>query len=912
MEDGAYVSFAEMKPWMELEEINYHDGDLGKELYEVYSNFENKVRTFKEAKMAMYNKGKSRGYFKPKGKGKFKSKKGSGFGKPSAMAVSPSGKGYGGKSGKGSSSSSTGRPSDKPGYTGCFICGDLGHDYRMCPKRSQPTSPSARGANLVAWVDENEGEEYLDQVDYPSDICESDVCPFEMQDRKDELWLFQQEAAGMEQVQAEIMMTQSDESDDGAAQGEGEDLAPHVLAAQQSVPETSDKLRYAVVDTGATETVGSLDALQFIMNKRLQDRGHEMIEIDTSRRKSFRFGNGESKRSVSHVRLPQTVNGEFTALGVYAMDVPEVPILLGIKTLRRLGAIIDITHETIEFRRLFPGVRVHLCQGRNGHLLLDMCSDWVTLESYSPMNRPIQENLMTVESESKEEPNAIPAAHSASVRNVTWETTKERHDVLDKSVASMETKDTLRTTKDNGTKDNTEIVTETENVHVSVASVRPAQEDSKILPDSHGDRESHVAGPQQDGGPGEEGNQEEGVAGVVGQQVGLGSRSTSRSKRSSSQWTALSGEALPGASGEGLPVGSQRLRKVDNMCSVSSSAVLCAGSGPERHSSQPGPDSNGRGDSNEDKGRRSTTKRSDHSEHWSAGSGGFVVAPLGGGEGAESQVERQEEAGESPGSQFDSGVPEHGGHGQEGSQERSSFLSGGTRGRAEAGERRHMVSSDSTVHTISCGLNECTDPSSNNLRSDFEEELRNETYVTWETPKDVLGLLAQQTEKCVCEVVEAFSAFSGFQLDFMEVCCGPDSGLTTAVREMGGTAERIGLQNNMDLTTPNGLERARKFCAETRPRSMWLSPICGPTSPMQNVSQRTLKQCLDLKRKRKMSRKMAKSCVILAREQLERNGEIGWEWPFRNDGWFSPKSKSFSRNWIGKVFCIRHDLTVAW
>ena len=85
----------------------------------------------------------------------------------------------------------------------------------------------------------------------------------------------------------------------------------------------------------------------------------------------------------------------------------------------------------------------------------------------------------------------------------------------------------------------------------------------------------------------------------------------------------------------------------------------------------------------------------------------------------------------------------------------------------------------------------------------------------------------------MCGVVEAMSAFSGFQLDFMEVCCGPESGLTSAVREMGGTAERIGLQNKMDLTTPQGLDRARKFCAETKPRSMWLSPVCGPTSPMQ-------------------------------------------------------------------------------
>ena len=52
---------------------------------------------------------------------------------------------------------------------------------------------------------------------------------------------------------------------------------------------------------------------------------------------------------------------------------------------------------------------------------------------------------------------------------------------------------------------------------------------------------------------------------------------------------------------------------------------------------------------------------------------------------------------------------------------------------------------------------------------------------------------------------EVFANLSGFQLDFMEVCCGPDSGLTAAVRAMGGTGERIGLQNKMDLTTPIGV-----------------------------------------------------------------------------------------------------------
>ena len=200
LEDGAYVSFSEMKPWLELEDIAYHDNDLGKELYEVYANF-------RESRMAMYQKGKNRGYFPPKGKSKGKSKRPmSSFPVATKRAAIMVGKGFGGRTSKGSSGSVL-KPSDKPGFTGCFICGDMGHDYKNCPKRSSPTTSPSRSANMIALVDD-------------------------------------------------AFMIAEDT-------GNCDDLTNHIMAAKEAICEGEGKLRFAVVDTGATETVGSLDALDF-------------------------------------------------------------------------------------------------------------------------------------------------------------------------------------------------------------------------------------------------------------------------------------------------------------------------------------------------------------------------------------------------------------------------------------------------------------------------------------------------------------------------------------------------------------------------------------------------------------------------------------------------------------------------
>lgn len=97
----------------------------------MYAAYEDKVRTFVQARALMKNKTNNRGFF-PSVKGKFQKGKGMGKSKgkstPAVMAASSSGSPGSGKGRQ--------RPGD-PDYTGCFICGARDHSFQNCPKRQQ-------------------------------------------------------------------------------------------------------------------------------------------------------------------------------------------------------------------------------------------------------------------------------------------------------------------------------------------------------------------------------------------------------------------------------------------------------------------------------------------------------------------------------------------------------------------------------------------------------------------------------------------------------------------------------------------------------------------------------------------------------------------------------------------------------
>ena len=77
---------------------------------------------------------------------------------------------------------------------------------------------------------------------------------------------------------------------------------------------------------------------------------------------------------------------------------------------------------------------------------------------------------------------------------------------------------------------------------------------------------------------------------------------------------------------------------------------------------------------------------------------------------------------------------------------------------------------------------------------------------------------------------------------------------------------------------------------------MWFSLPCGPNRPVQNLNQKNLEQIRNPKKKRRKAKRIIRRCLKLAREQVNRGGHIGWEWPRTNLGWQDTEIQSFFRS----------------
>ncbi|CAE7912341.1 unnamed protein product, partial [Symbiodinium necroappetens] len=299
------------------------------ELEEAYAAVDQKARSFVEARQAVKARNLSRGFypFAPSSKGgAFKGKKGKGKGKPK-------GKGYGAASSSSAPpvlavSGSSGLNDDgsgflgaavgDPAYTGCFICGSKAHDFRHCPKRQN----KGGGKGSVHFASE------VGTIFFNEDLQSSTTSPLPWPSSP--IYAIQEDGA-----EGEIF-----------SQDPSEDLSG-----------------YAVLDSGATETVASLPALEALMKVRQGSGGtvsSDGFQVLDQPPKKFKFGNGEFAVSSSFLLLPQQIGEHHVDLGVYTLDVVGVPVLIGIKTMMRLHAVVDFAHCRAVFAAVDAGLVVPL------------------------------------------------------------------------------------------------------------------------------------------------------------------------------------------------------------------------------------------------------------------------------------------------------------------------------------------------------------------------------------------------------------------------------------------------------------------------------------------------------------------------------------------------------------------------
>lgn len=122
--------------------------------------------------------------------------------------------------------------------------------------------------------------------------------------------------------------------------------------------------------------LGSIHALEAVADnnmKKYQD--NHVVEVDTSTRPTFGFGNSSRNQCVSTAKLKIKAGDRMGHLQVHALEEGQGPVLLSISTLRSLKALIDFENDLIVFRALNPDRVIQAVRSQAGHQLLPLTED---------------------------------------------------------------------------------------------------------------------------------------------------------------------------------------------------------------------------------------------------------------------------------------------------------------------------------------------------------------------------------------------------------------------------------------------------------------------------------------------------------------------------------------------------------
>ena len=133
----------------------------------------------------------------------------------------------------------------------------------------------------------------------------------------------------------------------------------------------------AVLDGGATRTIGSIEALQEnLANINVEKRGHTGIEkVDLSEKTVFGFGNSSKNQRASTASVSVPMGGKLGMMKVHALDQGSAPILLSVHSLRQLGALVDFENDLAVFRHVDPTRVIQLERSSAGHQIMPLTED---------------------------------------------------------------------------------------------------------------------------------------------------------------------------------------------------------------------------------------------------------------------------------------------------------------------------------------------------------------------------------------------------------------------------------------------------------------------------------------------------------------------------------------------------------
>ena len=149
----------------------------------------------------------------------------------------------------------------------------------------------------------------------------------------------------------------------------------HSFTAEASGCENRARGR-VLLDCGATDTVGSVGAIEAIIDISQEAFGadHDWVSVDTNDRPVYNFGDAKRKQALSKVKVKVQPGGHVAHVHVHAQETEGVPVLWSAKSLTALGAVINFETGHAIIRNLETETVVQLERTLTGHL-------WIFLNS---------------------------------------------------------------------------------------------------------------------------------------------------------------------------------------------------------------------------------------------------------------------------------------------------------------------------------------------------------------------------------------------------------------------------------------------------------------------------------------------------------------------------------------------------
>ena len=120
-------------------------------------------------------------------------------------------------------------------------------------------------------------------------------------------------------------------------------------------------------------------------------RGHQGLHWPECRQTFSLWKWWHQVQRILCVLVPQKLGENSVMLGMFTLDAEKVPILIGMRTLDRLGAVIDVSGCWMVLSNVAPDLKIPLGKSKAGHLLVDLRTDWLTmgqpLEQHAPRPR---------------------------------------------------------------------------------------------------------------------------------------------------------------------------------------------------------------------------------------------------------------------------------------------------------------------------------------------------------------------------------------------------------------------------------------------------------------------------------------------------------------------------------------------